>query len=154
MIPGGLRTKLVLAFSTIILLCLALAGSAFVYLLQPYQTQQALTRLGELAVPLTFQVRLLEAQGATSREISSFLDDQGNNLGVRILLLRQPNQVVEHDTDDTLEGDSLVFEGSARSRGNLFIQGTVDVPGEGRLALVSLAPVQPERPAGAPPRTP
>lgn len=144
MIPGGgLRTNLVLAFAGIILLCLVLAGSSFVYLLQPYQTQQALTRLGELAVPINFQVRLLETQGASAREISSFLDEQANNLGVRILLLRQSNRVVEHDTEDTLEGDTLVFETSTRSPGNRFVQGTIDVPGEGVLALVTLAPATP-----------
>jgi signal transduction histidine kinase len=151
MIPGGLRTKLVLAFASIILLCLGLAGSAFVYLLQPYQTQQALIRLGELAVPITFQVRILETQGAGPREIASYLDDQANNLDVRILLLRQADQVVIHDTEDTLDGDVLVFGNSARSRGNLFIQGTVDVPGEGTLALVSIAPAPPN-PGAQPPR--
>src|SRR5436190_1165117 len=103
--PGGLRTKLVLAFAGVILLCLGLAGSAFVYLLQPYQTQQALTRLGELAVPLAFQVRFLEAQGTAPRDIANYLDDQASNLDVRILLVRQADKMVVHDTEDTLEGN-------------------------------------------------
>src|SRR5690349_25064625 len=102
MFPRGLRTQLVLAFAAVILLCLSFAGSAFAYLLQPYQTQQALNRLATLAVPLAVQVRILEIQGATTQEIGGFLDDQAQELNVRVLLLRQNTATVIHDTGASL----------------------------------------------------
>src|SRR6185436_2829138 len=104
MIPRGLRAQLVLSFAAIILLCLSLAGSAFAYLLQPYQTQQALNRLATLAVPMAVQVRILEIQGATTQELGAFLDDQADDLNVRVLLLRQNTSTVLHDTGTTLTG--------------------------------------------------
>src|SRR3954466_4107834 len=110
MIPRGLRAQLVLTFAAIILLCLCLAGSAFAYLLQPYQTQQALNRLATLAVPLAVQVRILEIQGATTQEIGSFLDDQSEDLSARVLLLSQNTSTVLYDTGKTLNGRTLAFE--------------------------------------------
>src|SRR5512145_2408307 len=86
-IPCGLWTKLVISYAGIILICLALAGSAFVYLLQPYQTEQALNRMSELSIPLGVQVRFLETQGATAAQIAEFLDEQARHLDVRILLI-------------------------------------------------------------------
>jgi len=139
MFPRGLRAQLVLSFAAVILLCLSLAGSAFAYLLQPYQTQQALNRLATLAVPLAVQVRILEVQGATPQEIGSFLDDQATDLSVRVLLLRQDTQTVMYDTGSTLAGRALKFQGT---RPNDYfspvMQGTADLPGEGEMAIVSV----------------
>src|SRR5581483_4726334 len=134
-----LRAQLVISFAAVILLCLALAGSAFAYLLQPYQTQQALNRLATLAVPLAVQVRILDVQGSTPEEIGSFLDDQADDLNFRILLLRQDNSVVLYDTGGTLAGRIMHFQGT---RPNDYfspvMQGTADIPGEGTLAIVSV----------------
>ncbi len=139
MFPRGLRAQLVISFVAVILLCLALAGSAFAYLLQPYQNQQALNRLATMAVPLAVQVRILEVQGATPNEIGAFLDDQADDLNVRLLLLRQDNSVL-YDTGATLAGRLLTFQGT---RPNDYfspvMQGTVDIGGEGTMAVVSVS---------------
>src|SRR5262249_2574652 len=117
-----------------------LAGSAFAYLLQPYQTQQALNRLATLAVPLAVQVRILEIQGATTQEIGSFLDDQSQDLNVRALLLSQNTSTVIYDTGKTLNGRVLGFE-SIRPNDYFspVMQGTADIPGEGQMAVVAVA---------------
>jgi two-component system, OmpR family, sensor kinase len=139
MIPRGLRAQLVLSFAAIILLCLCLAGSAFAYLLQPYQTQQALNRLATLAVPLAVQVRILEIQGATTQEIGAFLDDQADDLNVRVLLLRQNTSTVIHDTGSTLNGRTLTFEATRpNDYFNPVMQGTADIPGEGEMVIVAV----------------
>ncbi|MBM2810943.1 MAG: putative Histidine kinase [Chloroflexi bacterium] len=137
---GGLRTKLVASFAGVVLLCLALAGSAFVYLLQPYQSQQALNRLAELALPLAVQVRILEIQGATPSDIASFLEDQARDLDVRILLIGQENHQVFYDTEDVLVGNVLSFDPPSRPALFPVLRGVVDVPGEGRLAIVTIGP--------------
>src|SRR5579871_2945753 len=141
MFPGGLRAKLFFSYAAIIVLCLTLAGTAFVYLLQPYQTQQALNRLAELVVPLGAQVRFMEVQGASAAEIASCLDEQGRDVGVRILLIQRSDQTVVHDTSGTLDGHSLVYQGRESPPRDSVLAGTVDVPGEGVFAIVSFSGV-------------
>src|SRR5439155_23958027 len=118
------------------LFSLALAGLAFVYLLQPYQTQQAFTRLATLSMPVTGQIRMLELQQATPTEISNFIEEQARDLDVRILLLRRDSQKVAFDTGDTLQDYEFTFQGSPRSGQSPVTEGTADVPGEGTLAFV------------------
>lgn len=139
----SIGVKLVAAFAGIILLCLGLAGAAFVYLLQPYQTQQALNRLAGLALPLAVQVRILELQGATPAEIGEFLEGQAKELRVRVLLVRLDDLEVAYDSGGGLSGYTLAFEGGRRPGLSPVLQGTVDIPGEGTLAFVSV---------GVPPR--
>ncbi len=146
--------RLVAAFSIVILLCLGLAGATFVYLLQPHQSQQAMDRLAGLALPIAIQVRILEYQGATQPEIAAYLEEQAEALKVRILLVREDTQVVVHDTEEKLVGSRLVLEGVTPRVPNV-IQGTMDVPGEGSVAIASVASSrQPtrRRPDGAPPQ--
>ncbi|HEY5565366.1 MAG TPA: HAMP domain-containing sensor histidine kinase [Rhodothermia bacterium] len=137
---GAIGTRLMLSFAGIIVITLALAGTSFVYLLQPYQTRQGLNRLGTLALPLSGQVRMLETQGSTPAQIGEFLDDQGRELGVRILLINQNTREVAHDTGRTLEGYNIVLEGERRATMSWIIEGSVDVPGEGILAIVLVGP--------------
>lgn len=136
---GAIGSRLVLSFAGIIVITLALAGTSFVYLLQPYQTRQTLNRLGNLALPLAGQVRMLEVQGGTAGQIGDFLNDQARELGVRILLISQTGHVVMHDTGRTLEGYNIVLEGERRAAMSWIIEGSVDVPGEGQLAIVLVA---------------
>ncbi len=79
------------------MLCLLLAGSAFVYFIRDYQRQIKLNQVSDLALPLSWQVRLLERAGASRDQISSFIQDRGSEMGVRILLV---------DTNGSIVGDS------------------------------------------------
>jgi len=143
------------------MVCLALAGSAFVYLLQPYQTQQALNRLSELAIPLGVHVRILEAQGATPPQIAGFLEEQAQQLGVRIFLVTQDGQTIVHDTAHDigggLVGRPIHLDRTERLGPVSILHGGVQAPGEGTLALVSFVPPTSlalpgvARPAFAPP---
>lgn len=143
-IPGGLWTKLVISYAGIVMVCLALAGSAFVYLLQPYQTQQALNRLSELAIPLGVQVRILETQGATPSQIAGFLEEQAQQLSVRIFLITQDGQTIVHDTAHDsgggLAGRPIHLNRTERLGTVPILHGGVEAPGEGTLALVSFVP--------------
>jgi len=100
----SLRAKLVASYALIILLCLLLAGSAFVYMLRDYQRQIRLNQLSDLAVPITWQVRLLERSGATSEQMLSFLQDRALEMDVRILLVDSTSGLVVADTSGGLQG--------------------------------------------------
>lgn len=102
----SLRAKLVASYSLIILLCLLLAGSAFVYFLRDYQRQIRLGQLSEVALPISWQVRMLERVGASRDQIASFLRDRAAEQQVRILLI-DPTGLIMEDTEGALQGDRL-----------------------------------------------
>lgn len=101
--PRSLRAKLGGAFALVIFLSLALSGSAFVLLLREYQTQLAVSQLSDLALPVSYQVGVLERAGANADQIGSFLKEQANEVDVRIFLIDREGAVID-DTADELEG--------------------------------------------------
>ena len=82
-----LRTRLILAFVVVIFLALFLAGLTFVYILRGYQSQLRANQLADMALPLSYQVAILEWANAPPAEIIRFLEYQANELDVRILLM-------------------------------------------------------------------
>ena len=104
----GLRSKLVAAFALVIFLSLMLASAAFVYLLRDYQTQLKLNQLADLALPVSFQVRMLERVGASPAQIAVFLEEQAKEMNVRVLLL-DPQGTVLEDTRSQLRGRQVQF---------------------------------------------
>ncbi len=103
----SLRAKLVASYSLVILLCLLLAGSAFVYMLRDYQRQIKLNQLSDLVVPITWQVRLLERAGTPSDQIAAFLQDRATEMDVRILLVDSSSGQVVADTNGNLQGSRI-----------------------------------------------
>ncbi len=145
----SLRGKLVATYSLIILLCLMLAGSAFVYLLRDYQRQIKLNQLSDLAVPISWQVRLLERSGLTPDQMASFLQDRAMEMGVRILLVDPAGQVVV-DTSNSLIGEQIPVpatqtRGSARENpGALATVAFVRTGSPGFVFIVAQSPPQPQ----------
>ncbi|MCC7106491.1 MAG: HAMP domain-containing histidine kinase [Chloroflexi bacterium] len=105
----SLRTRLTLAFAAITLLCLALAGTAVVFILQDYQASRETRRVADLAQPLSFQVRSIEQQGASRAEIVDFLERQAGELDLRIVIADNRGLVLA-DTDDSLVGQRLQLQ--------------------------------------------
>ena len=103
---GSLRTKLIAAFALIIFLSLFLASSAFVLLLRDYQTQLAVNQLADLALPLSYQVAVLERAGADPEQIGSLLEDQAADVNVRVLLV-SPEGMVLGDSAGSLNGQQM-----------------------------------------------
>lgn len=102
----SLRSKLVASYSFVILLSLLLAGASFVYLLRDQQRQIRLNQLSDLALPISWQVRLLERAGASQDQIALFLRDRASEMQVRILLVDSSGLVVE-DTESGLQGGRI-----------------------------------------------
>lgn len=110
----SLRARLVASYSLIVFLCLILAGSAFVYMLRDYQRQIKLNQIADLALPITWQVRLLERAGASSDQMASFLRDRATEQQIRILLV-DPTGTVVDDTNSTLRGRQVQIGGGHES---------------------------------------
>jgi two-component system OmpR family sensor kinase len=99
---SSLRTRLILAFASLIFLTLVLVGTGFLFVLRQYQEQREILRLGALMGPILAQARQLnEQQGRTIDDASDFLDRQADELDVRLVVARAGG-VISLDTDDTL----------------------------------------------------
>jgi signal transduction histidine kinase len=112
----SLRTKLIAVFAMIIFLSLGLAGSSFIYQMREYQQQVKLAQLIDMAMPLSGQVRLLEASEASRDQMTAFLSQQANDMNVRILLLDRQGHVIQ-DTVGALTGRDIRLEIQGSTRG-------------------------------------
>jgi two-component system, OmpR family, sensor kinase len=97
----SLRTRLILAFASLICLTLVLVGTGFLFVLRQYQEQRELLRLGGLMGPILVQARQLDQQGRSLDDAGEFLNRQADELDVRLVLAR-PNGIIFYDSDDTL----------------------------------------------------
>mgnify|MGYP000026492056 CR=1 FL=1 len=102
----SLRSRLVAAFALVIMLSLTLAGSAFVVMLRDYQAKLALNQLADVALPLSFQVGVLERSGSDSAEISRFLKEQAGELRIRVFLVDRRG-VIAIDSEGQWQGQSI-----------------------------------------------
>ncbi|MBI4495042.1 MAG: HAMP domain-containing histidine kinase [Chloroflexi bacterium] len=148
---GTLRARLIAAFVCVIFLSLLLASSAFAVLLAEYQTQREISRLQDLVLPISYQVRVLQFQGATPGDVAAFLERQAGEMGVRIAVI-DPEGIVVHDTAGEALGARLVLPDGSRplpppGRGQLVARGSYQGPyGE---VLFFAAPVRlPPTPMG------
>lgn len=133
---GSLRSKLIASYLVVIFLSLALAGSGFTYLVRAYQTQLRLNQLGDLSLPLTFQLRRFERAGASPVEIDQFLKDQASQLHVRLILVNAKHQIT-HDTGGTLMSQFLPSPSDQRTRSAITLEwGTLEPPDEQPLTFV------------------
>ncbi|MGE5618460.1 MAG: sensor histidine kinase [Sphingomonadaceae bacterium] len=85
--------------------------------MRDYQRQIKLNRLSDLAMPISWQVRLLERAGASPDQIALFLRDRAVEMDVRILLVDTAGQVVE-DTDGSLRGNRIIMPPAWQRREN------------------------------------
>src|SRR6185437_6311679 len=133
---GSLRSKLIASYLVVIFLSLVIAGSGFTYLVRAYQTQLRLNQLGDLSLPLTFQLRRFDRAGASPLEIDQFLKDQASQLHVRLILVNATQQIT-HDTGGTLVGQFLPSPSDQRTRSAITLEwGTLEPKGEQPLTFV------------------
>jgi len=102
----SLRTKLIAAFVLVIFLSLFLSSVGAVYLLRDYQRQIRLNQLADLALPISYQVGVLERIGASPDQIGVILQEQSKQNDVRILLVDARGTIVE-DTQGELVGQQI-----------------------------------------------
>ncbi len=103
---SSLRTKLIAAFVLVIFLTLLVSSMGAVWLLRDYQRQIRLNQLADMALPISFQVSVLERMGATQSQIGSFLEEQAKQTGLRIMLVDSNGTIVD-DSQGEFNGETV-----------------------------------------------
>lgn len=135
---NSLRSRLIASYAFIIFLCLLLAGSSLLVLLRSYQTKLTVARLADMAIPLSFQVRSMAQNGASPVEISSQLEEQTEEMAIRVLLLDGRGEVFA-DTYGQLAGQQIKpFPGRTLRSRRLLRWGCYESPSEGPFVFVAL----------------
>jgi two-component system OmpR family sensor kinase len=82
-----LRTRLMLSYILIVVICLSIAAGSVTVLLQGYKDQVSLTRLGDMARPISVQIRSLLRGQTALPEIWANAQEQAQNNEVYILFV-------------------------------------------------------------------
>ena len=90
----SLRTRLILSYTLIIVLCLGIVAAALTVLLQDYRDRLAMSRLNDMAMPAYVQVRAA-AQGRISLDqVWKNLQEQAQETGTYIFLLNHQGNIL------------------------------------------------------------
>jgi two-component system OmpR family sensor kinase len=96
----SLRTRLIVSYVIIILICLVLVGLALIFLLSRLQARLVFSGLVDAAVPTAYRVYSLLQRNLTPVEITELLEEQAEKQEVRILLLTPRGQVLADTQGD------------------------------------------------------
>lgn len=90
----SLRTRLILSYLFIVVLCLSIVAVAVSVILQGYRDQLVMARLDDITVPIYVQFKSLSQREASWDEIWTNLEEQAEKNGVYILLTDKKGNVV------------------------------------------------------------
>ena len=90
----SLRTRLILSYSLIIVLCLSIVTAAVFVTLQSYRDKFAMERLDDMTVPIYVQVRSLAKGRASLGEIWTNLKEQTKKTDVYILMVNDEGNIL------------------------------------------------------------
>jgi len=96
----SLRARLIVSYTVIILICLALVSLASFFLLSRFQVRLVFSGLNDIAVPTAFRVNGLLQRDMTPLEIAGLLKEQAEKQEIRILLLTPRGQVLADTQSD------------------------------------------------------
>jgi signal transduction histidine kinase len=102
----SLSTRLLFAFTFVILLSLALSAIGTLFLLRDQQQQAAKERVGRLAEPITLAVALMEQAEIDPEQIQLSTQAYADAFDVRVLLVNATGQVVA-DSESRLAGQTV-----------------------------------------------
>lgn len=138
---ASLRSRLLASYILVVVLSLLAAGLALTYLLQVYRDQLTISRLQDVAVPVSVQVRSWLRDGVSPETIIAYLSEQTEATSVRVLLLNR-NGVVLQDSarDEGLRGQQFGMPDMPPIDVRL-PQGGRFVPSGGRPLLYAVVPL-------------
>ena len=99
----SLRSRLIISYVFVILVCLVLVGLSSLLLLSRFQARLVFSGLVDAAVPTALRVYSLLQRGLSPPEIADLLEEQAEKQEVRILLLTPQGKVLA-DTKDKWSG--------------------------------------------------
>jgi len=94
----SLRTRLILSYTLIVVLCLGIAAVAVSVMLQGYRDRFTTARLDDMTVPIYVQARSLLRRQASLDEVWENLDEQAQRTGVYILLVDEEGGIIRQAT--------------------------------------------------------
>ena len=92
----SLRTRLILSYTFVVILCLGIVAVVVVTMLQSYRDQLAVARLNDVALPISVQTKSLQQRGATQIEVWTRLEEQAEKIEINILLTDGEGNVLRH----------------------------------------------------------
>ena len=101
----SLRTRLILSYILIIVLCLSIVAAALFVLLQEYRDRQAMARLKDMTVPIYIQVKSLARGQASLDEVVANVQEQAEETGTYIFLLDDEGKIIRQATPEGKELD-------------------------------------------------
>jgi len=90
----SLRTRLIVSYTLIVILCLSIVAVAVSVLLQGYRDRIAMTRLDYMTRPIVVQVRSLARGQASITEVWENLQEQAQKNDVHILLVDSEGNII------------------------------------------------------------
>ena len=90
----SLRTRLIVSYTLIVLLCLSIAAGAVSVIIQDYNDQLAMARLDNITRPIFVQVRSLARGEASATEVWTNLREQAQKNDIYILLVDGEGNIV------------------------------------------------------------
>lgn len=105
----GFRSRLMLSFSVLLLVCLSILAVTFVFLFFVWVSlpELAFARLADAAVPMAAHVRSLRQGGKRLPESIEAARDLARERGMRLLLISLPDRTVIADTEDEWVGKQV-----------------------------------------------
>ncbi len=90
----SLRTRLILSYILIIVLCLSIVAAALFILLQNYRDRLAMTRLTDMSVPVYVQVRATAQGRLPLDQVWANLQEHAQETGTHVLLLDGQGNII------------------------------------------------------------
>ena len=137
----SLRSRLILSYTGLVVLCLAIIAGAVSVILQSYRDRFVMARLDDMTRPIYVQVLSLVRGQTTFDELWSNLEEQAEKTGVHILLVDSEGNVIRQANPAvTLRQQRIEFpEGSLPNDFSGPIHGTYKAP-NGRTFIFAAYP--------------
>ena len=91
----SLRTRLILSYTLIIVLCLSIVAAALLVVFRDYRDRLAMARLSDMALPIYVQARIFARGQITLNQVWENLQEQANATGTAITLLDVEGDVIK-----------------------------------------------------------
>ena len=104
----SLRTRLIISYALVVLVCLGIIGVAVSVLLQGYRDRFTMAHLNDVARPISVQVRSLVRAEASFNDIWAGLEEQAEKNDVYILLLDGEGQVIRQTSPQSDEKQPVI----------------------------------------------
>lgn len=125
----SLRTRLIVSYIVIILICLVLVSLASILLLSRFQAKLVFSGLVDAAVPTAFRVNSLLQRDRSPVEIAALLQEQAERQQVRILLLTPRGQVLADTQGDwTGKQPKVALDEIHKDPGTSYVHGSLTTP--------------------------